>query len=105
MSRRAWAAAARGRSSRLSAVSLVGLHHAGMYVSDLQRSIAFYGEAFGLEVAERLRFGEEDIVFLSVGAGRLELIHAAGVASRGTGIVDHVAFAVDDLDSLVESLR
>ena len=52
------------------------LHHAGVYVSNLERSIGFYGGAFGLEVAERLSFDGEEIAFLSVGLARLELIES-----------------------------
>jgi catechol 2,3-dioxygenase-like lactoylglutathione lyase family enzyme len=42
-------------------VTVVGLHHAAVYVANLARSIAFYRDVFGLEVAERLSFGGEDI--------------------------------------------
>jgi lactoylglutathione lyase len=84
-------------------MSVRGLHHAGVYVADLQRSIAFYGEVFGLQVLERLAWGDEDLAFLGVGSARLELIE--GAARRSTGIVDHVAFEVDDLDALVRTLR
>jgi lactoylglutathione lyase len=80
-----------------------GLHHAAVYVADLQRSIAFYGEVFGLQVLERLAWGDEDLAFLGVGSARLELIESA--AERSTGIVDHVAFEVVDLDALVHTLR
>jgi lactoylglutathione lyase len=81
-----------------------GLHHAAVFVSDLERSIAFYRDVFGLSVAERFRFGNEDIAFMHIGSQRLELIHAGGGA-RPTGVVDHVAFEVSDLESVIETLR
>lgn len=85
-------------------MSVIGLHHAGVYVASLPRSIAFYREVFGLEVAEQLSFGGEDIAFLRLGEARLELIE--GDPSRGAhGVVDHVAFQVHGLDALVEQLR
>ena len=81
-----------------------GLHHAGLYVSNLERSMAFYHDVFGLEVAERLSFGGEKIAFLGVGSSRLELIEA-DASIRPTGVVDHIALEVADLDSLVQRLR
>ena len=84
----------------------LGLHHVGVYVADLERSIAFYREAFGLEVAERLTLGDERIAFLHVGAHRLELIALPGSAARAAGVVDHVAFVVPaPLEALLDALR
>jgi lactoylglutathione lyase len=85
-------------------MSVIGLHHAGLYVSSLERSIAFYRDTFALELAERVTFGGEEIAFLSMGSGRLELIEAAGSA-RPTGVIDHVALEVDDLDRTIDRLR
>jgi lactoylglutathione lyase len=85
-------------------MSVLGLHHAGVYVADIERSIAFYRDVFGLEVAERLSLGVEKLAFLSVGLARLELIEA-GTGPRPIGVIDHVAFEVADLDGLVRRLR
>lgn len=85
---------------------LRGLHHAGLYVASLERSIAFYGRVFGLDVAERITFDGEDIAFLRLGAARLELIQASVDGQRTqAGVVDHVALEVDDLDGIVLTLR
>jgi lactoylglutathione lyase len=88
-------------------MGVVGLHHAGIVVADLERSIAFYADLFGLEVAERLDFGGERLAFLALGAGRLELIEPARDApgERRTGVVDHVALDVQDLDGLLAHLE
>jgi lactoylglutathione lyase len=83
---------------------VLALHHAGIYVANLERSIAFYHDVFGLEVAERLTLGAERIAFLGVGSARLELIEAAG-GQRPTGVVDHVALEVENLDGLARRLR
>ena len=92
--------------TRMNAASVVGLHHAGLYVTDLERSIAFYGDVFGLEIAERFTFDGEKIVFLRAGSERLELIEPmAGNTERPTGVVDHVALEVPDLDAMLERLR
>lgn len=89
--------------------AVVGLHHAGVYVESLERSIAFYSEVFGLELAERFTFDAEKIAFLTAGAGRLELIEAIESAAseprRRTGVVDHVALEVRELDQLLAQVR
>jgi catechol 2,3-dioxygenase-like lactoylglutathione lyase family enzyme len=85
-------------------VSVVGLHHAGLRVSNLERSIVFYHDVFGLELAERLSFGAEQIAFMSVGSSHLELIEAAG-AARPTGVVDHVAFEIENLAAWLHRFR
>jgi lactoylglutathione lyase len=85
-------------------MSVVGLHHAAVHVSHLERSADFYQAVFRLAVAERLSLGTEQLVFLHAGDARLELI-ADGRGSRETGVIDHVAFEVDDLDEWLIRLR
>jgi lactoylglutathione lyase len=81
-----------------------GLHHVGVHVADLESSVAFYEEVFGLEVAARLELGDERLVFLNAGAQSLELI-ADARGRRQTGVVDHLALAVDNLDDWFHFLR
>lgn len=80
------------------------LHHVGVHVADLETSMRFYAAVFGLTVAGRLSLGREDIVFLAAGAQLVELI-ADGSGARQTGVVDHLAFAVDNLDDWLLRLR
>jgi lactoylglutathione lyase len=94
----------------MNASGVLRLHHAGLYVSNLERSIRFYAEAFGLEVAERFDFDGEKLAFLRVGTARLELIESTQDAivqprSRPTGVVDHVALEVRDVDEILGQLR
>ena len=83
---------------------LVGLHHAGIHVTNLEHSIAFYQALFGLRPLQRLQLGRERIVFLEAGAGSIELIADDGGA-RPTGSVDHLALEVTDLDGWLARLR
>ena len=83
---------------------MLGLHHVGIHVASLERSIAFYGAVFGLPVVARVTLGTEQIVFLDAGSGRVELI-VDGSGGRQTGVVDHLAFEVADLDAWVRRLR
>jgi catechol 2,3-dioxygenase-like lactoylglutathione lyase family enzyme len=80
-----------------STVIVIGLHHAGVHVTNLERSVAFDEAVFELRVSERLALGPERPALLVAGRARVELI-ADGAAGRATGVVDHLAFEVDDLD-------
>src|SRR5207244_9345081 len=82
---------------------VVGLHHAGVHVSDLARSIAFYEGVFGLRLGARLWFGGEQLAFVRVGDAWLELIYD-GTGRRQTGVVDHVSLEVNDLAGLMHRL-
>ena len=82
---------------------VVGLHHAGVHVSSLARSIAFFEQVFGLRLSQRLSFGGEELAFLSTGSGWVELIED-GSRGRPTGVVDHLALEVNDLDGQVRRL-
>lgn len=89
---------------------VLGLHHTGLRVSDLERSLGFYHELLGIPVRERVDdVGEEElrlagwqgeqarIADLDLGEGRvLELIELIG-APAPAGHDMHVALEVDDV--------
>jgi lactoylglutathione lyase len=66
--------------------------------------VDFYTRLLGLEIAVRLEFGAERLVFLRAGNAWIELIEDGGRA-RTTGVVDHVALRVTDLDGWLQRLR
>lgn len=97
---------------------MTAIHHTGLVVSDLDRSIAFYEDHFGAELELRTRAsgadvatlhgleGEADftIAMLRLGDGRLELFefHAPTdgqeLAVRACDIASfHVAITVEDI--------
>ena len=101
-----------------------GIHHFGITVSDMERSLAFYTELFGLEVVsdrEVVRDYVEQItavpgahqrlVHLSGYGKRLELIEYKSPQGepRARPLPDagsaHVCFLTDDLDAEVARLR
>ena len=67
------------------------VHHVGVRVSDMARSIAFYTDVFGFRLVQRFALGDEDLTFMEAGAARLELIASPGATERTTdpGAVDH----------------
>ena len=80
------------------------LDHVGVHVTDMERSVRFYCDVLGLHVATHLCMGDESLVFLQAGGGWIELIHDGG-ARRSTGVVDHVALRVDNVQARLEQLK
>jgi len=93
---------------------VAGVHHVGIIVADLDAAVAFATELLGLEVEKRASLPAEktEIVFLHCGDVLLELIEISDpeVRSRRARVpgakaeIEHVALAVDDLDSVVAEL-
>jgi len=84
-----------------------------MAVEDLDGAVATYQRLFGAEVELRGRLEDQgvDAVYLRVGTGLIELLGALAedspvgrfLARRGPGM-HHLAVAVDDVGSAIESL-
>ncbi|MFC6487134.1 VOC family protein [Nitratireductor sp. GCM10026969] len=77
--------------------------HSMIRVLDEARSTRFYGQAFGLEVAERLEFDTFTLVYLSNAESEFELeLTVNKDRSEPYALGDgygHLAFSVDDLDA------
>ncbi len=77
--------------------------HSMIRVLDEARSIAFYKQAFGLDVADRFDFDDFTLIYLRNDAADFELELTVNKAQTepydlGSGY-GHIAFAVDDLDA------
>src|SRR3954451_19347375 len=89
-------------------IAAVRLNHAVLFVSDLERSLAFWTGAFGMQVVARepranaafLRLprsgNHHDLGLFGIGAG-------AAPRARGTVGLYHLAWQVDAIDDLVEA--
>jgi lactoylglutathione lyase len=83
------------------------LAHVALWVSDLDRAIDFYG-ALGFEREWSFSADGVENVYVGADAGELQLRHDP---DRTTPIApsradtDHVAFVVDDVDTIVERAR
>ena len=107
-----------------SVMEISGMHHIGLTVASLERSLAYYKEMFGLE-PEFVATGDGDdlsravgvpgakltFAFLRVGAGTVELIeydNEKRIRYDGrncdTG-APHVCFDVPDIDAAYHELR
>jgi len=80
--------------------------HIGMCVKDLGISQKFYTEILGLEVCGTHQDERIKIVFMSSGNGIIELIQYFGeYTPRPAGVVDHIAFKVENIEESVEKLK
>ena len=89
-------------------IAAVRLNHAVLFVSDLERSLRFWTQAFGMEVVARemranaafLRLprsgNHHDLGLFGIGAG-------APPRARGTVGLYHLAWQVDTIDELEEA--
>lgn len=81
------------------------LDHVGIYVKNMERSLAFYGDIFGFSEHRRLNRGETKIVFIDIGKGLLELVQrpdAPGEPPKGRW--SHLALQTEDFDGLLSKI-
>jgi catechol 2,3-dioxygenase-like lactoylglutathione lyase family enzyme len=89
-------------------MTLKRIDHITINVKDLNASLSFYRDAVGLERLESIDMGDHVLDYMSLPGGiKLELISykfktsQLTTAATDTGIFRHIAFAVDDLDSVL----
>jgi len=86
------------------------LHHMGIQVKSLEASLAFYKKHFGFREIGRLRFGDEDIVFLEnegvcdLPGLKLELIQQENPLQSGVSRI-HFAWEVENLKTVIQKLK
>ena len=83
----------------MDASPIDGLSHFQLYVADLDASAAWYKRALGLT---ELRGQPGRYVALQCTTGRFRVVLSAGeeARARATGALDHIAFAVSDVNVL-----
>jgi catechol 2,3-dioxygenase-like lactoylglutathione lyase family enzyme len=83
---------------------VLSLHHAHLFASDVDRSIAFWRDHFGAVVLVDTVFAGARNVFMRIGEGRLHLYDQAP-KHVGAGTVHHLGIETDELDALVARLK
>ena len=93
---------------------ILGVHHVGIAVDDLETAVDRYRQTLGIEPSHRERVedqGVEEVLF-DVGGSAIQLLGALGpetpvgtfLGRRGPG-VHHVAYRVADVAAELERLR
>jgi len=89
------------------AIDAVRLNHAVLFVSDLQRSVTFYQQAFGMEVMARERRANAAFLRLPRSGNHHDLglfgVGAQPPRPRGSLGLYHLAWQVDTIDELEEA--
>lgn len=96
-------------------MSLKGVHHIGILVDDLAQAEAFLADVLGLSVVKRASIPDEatEVCFFDVGGVSLELIAIGdpdlrarrGLTAGAGPEIEHIAFAVDDIEAEADRLR
>lgn len=84
------------------------LAHIGVVVKDVERSKEFYKEFCGCEPVKLVQDERYKLQFLDVGGQTIVLLQFLSddpEESRRCGVVDHIAFQVQNIDSAVDKLR
>jgi catechol 2,3-dioxygenase-like lactoylglutathione lyase family enzyme len=109
----------------MSASHVTGVAHTGITVSDLDRSIAFFRDALGLPVTEKIHCTGEmfeqvtgvpgcviDVVYVSLPNHTLELLCYSSPQDRTSSALRpcdnghlHLSFNVDDIDAVIAAGR
>jgi lactoylglutathione lyase len=77
------------------------LHHIGVNVSHLKNSIEFFKRQFGFEKESHFIFMEEEIVFLTLGDFRLELVSS----NEENQVNTHICFEVNNLTDVMAQCK
>ncbi|CAA9229032.1 MAG: hypothetical protein AVDCRST_MAG77-898 [uncultured Chloroflexi bacterium] len=89
------------------------LEHAGLTVTNLEESVAWYRKMLGCEIVEELHWPENGnrAVYLSLGhqGGLLELFHRAGThksydPDKEMARYEHICVHVEDIDAAYQEL-
>jgi catechol 2,3-dioxygenase-like lactoylglutathione lyase family enzyme len=66
---------------------IVGIHHVAVGVSDIERAVKFYSEAFGFEVVQRSEFDSQELVDRAIGlTNENGHVKSTECAPRGLGV-------------------
>jgi len=91
---------------RMYFMKISGLAHIGVFVSDLERSIAFYRDILGFEVRHQNEVDGIKVAFVNLGDLTLELILSPEeVSKRSDGIVAHIAMKVNGIEAVAAALK
>jgi len=94
--------------------NITAIHHVAVVVDDMEKSLAFWRDALGVELHELRDVPDENsqVAFLPIAGAELELVMptsqdsgiAKYLAKRGAGM-HHICLEVDDILGMLSKLR
>lgn len=88
---------------------ITGLGHIGVFISDIERSIAYYTDILDFECYHRVDLedngGITRVAFIRNGSCIIELVQKPDATQKEDGPVDHIALDVDDIDLAMANLK
>ncbi len=88
---------------------ITGLAHIGVFVSDIERSIAYYSSMLDFKCYHRVDIEDKNgtvrIAFIRNGSCVIELVQTPDAMQKTDGPVDHIALDVDDIDAAMANLK
>ncbi|CVK18677.1 VOC family protein [Sporomusa sphaeroides] len=86
---------------------MYNIAHIGVVVKDADKSLEFYTTVLGCTREESYQDERIRLEFIKAGQQTIELIQYKedAVSDRGPGIIDHIAFLVNDLEAELAKLR
>ena len=82
-------------------------NHIGIKVKDVEACKKFYCENLGFEVEHKYEDEDKILMFLKNENSVLELIYSKNkeFGSVNNGIIEHIAFTVDDIQEYIDKLK
>lgn len=83
-----------------------GIHHVALkYEGEtaFEKALSFYHDLLGLKILRRWGEGNASVALLDSGSGYLELF--ANSQGLSHGIINHIAFQVENVDEAIETVR
>lgn len=85
--------------------NITGLAHIGVFVKDLEVSTKFYQDILGLDIFFSFKCdGTVPVAFAQIGTCILEIVERPDCADRTDGVIDHIAFAVENIEAVRDQL-
>ncbi|GAF64195.1 hypothetical protein BTS2_1087 [Bacillus sp. TS-2] len=83
---------------------MLKLHHIGIEVKDLKKSLAYYETYFQAKYVNQFKIGKESIIFIQLGELTIELVHSSQKKNKKTSSTIHIALQVENVIDWYESL-
>ena len=92
-----------------SKTDIKGLAHIGVFLDDIDKSVAFYTDILGFECYHRVDIEENGgitrIAFVKKGTCIIEIVQPGNAGGKADGRVNHIAMQVEDIDAQMAILK